>query len=141
MLSPHVHPYAKAEKRERSKENDETYCTNWKDNFKKQFCTYGDDNSADKSYCMSIYDEPSHEVETFGNLENSVCYEKTRLLFLDKINDIIQDGHRVNFMRKNENEWKFYFPEKKKIARKEDIKLKLPTSELSTVWFLWPDSK
>lgn len=61
--------------------------------------------------------------------------KKTKVMFVGQIEALEEEGmsYKVKFMRKKDDSWKFYFPEKDDISsiEKSDIKLKLPQPSIS----------
>lgn len=80
---------------------------------------------------FEITDDSVIEVNDFVLVE--FCGKKKKVLFVGKIEEIEEDGYKVQFMRKKEDSWKFYFPEKEDISsiERNDIKMKLPQPNLS----------
>lgn len=122
-----------------------------KKNVYKTFCDdiESDTQSDTPSESMSLHDESSDDLETFSDLDSqefdtrsltindfilvSFATKKSRVLFVGQIEAILKEGFRVKFMRKRDETWKFYFPEKEDISEidSEDIRLKLPTPSIT----------
>ena len=79
---------------------------------------------------FEITDDLKIDVNDFVLIE--FCGKKKTVQYVGKIEGI-EENYKVNFMRRKQDSWKFYFPEKEDISSLErsDIKMKLPQPHLS----------